>query len=90
MGIINPYNPVTNALIFYVIFVLILLIVKPKFLYSDKNKKFKQFGCRKDQTLLSFPVIAIIAGIFFYMIFSSLEVVCMKLEYYPKKSYRMK
>ena len=72
---IDPDNPVYNTLVFYFIFVFTLLIVKPKFMYCDKNKKFKQFGFGDNQTMLSFPVMCITSGILFYMLFLWISVV---------------
>lgn len=69
MGIINPNTPVFNTIIFYLIVICLILIIKPKFMYSDKENKFKQFGCGEDQTLLSFPIVGIGSGIIIYAIF---------------------
>jgi uncharacterized membrane protein len=80
MGIFNPYTPVYNAIVFYILIIIIILITKPRFLYSHKDKKFKQFGCKPNQTLLSFPVVCILMGIILYMSFASIESICIQLD----------
>jgi len=74
MNIINPNSPMFNTLIFYLMCIFIILIIKPSFMYCHKNKKFKSFGCRRDQSLFSFPIITIIISIVIYMIFLCLDI----------------
>lgn len=66
---ISPNQPVYNTVIFYIIIVCIILLIKPNFMYCHKTKQFKAFGCNKNQTLTSFPVVCISTGIVLYMIF---------------------
>lgn len=67
--VLDPTTPIYNTLIFYILLVCIFLIIRPKFMYCYKTKRFKPFGTGKDQTLLSFPFISIGSGIILYMIF---------------------
>ena len=75
MTIIDPQTPMFNSIIFYIIIVTILILAKPKFMYSTKTKKFKSFGCKKGQTLLSFPVVSITSAFALYLIFLFVQVI---------------
>lgn len=79
MDIINPETPVYNAIIFYIMIVCIILTIKPKFMYCDKNKKFKSFGFGNNKTILSFPVICVSSGIILYLIFLSIKILFERL-----------
>ena len=52
----------------------IILIMKPKIMYSDINKKFKSFGCGNEQTIMSLPVVGLTSAILLYFIFLMIEV----------------
>jgi len=43
-------------------------------MYCDKTKKFKSFGCGKDQTILCFPIICLTSVIVFYLIFLTVDI----------------
>jgi|688.fasta_scaffold1401800_2 hypothetical protein len=68
-------NPVYNTILFYILFVTIILVLKPRNIYCHKTKRFKSFGCGKEQTLLSFPIICISTVIVLYFIFLMVEIV---------------
>ena len=74
MIFINPSNPVYNTIIFYTLLMVIILIMKPKIMYSDINKKFKAFGCGNEQTIVSLPFVGLSSAIFLYFIFLMIEV----------------
>lgn len=78
--IINPYTPVFNTIIFYILIVCLILIVKPKFMYCHKSNRFRQFGFGKGQTLLAFPSVCVGSGILLYLFFIMIEVVCLMLD----------
>ena len=67
--VLDPDTPIYNTIIFYILIVCTLLIIRPKFMYCRKSKRFKSFGFGKNQTLLAFPFISISSGIILYMIF---------------------
>ncbi len=68
-------SPIYNTILCYILFIAIILFIKPKFIYCHKNKKFKQFGCNKNQTLLCFPVVCIISVIIFYFLFLAIHII---------------
>ena len=76
-------SPIYNTILFYILFVAIILFIKPKFIYCHKTKKFKQFGCNKNQTLLCFPVVCITSVIIFYFIFLVIHIIC---HYFDKNN----
>lgn len=73
-------GPVYNTILFYILFIAVILFIKPKFIYCHKTKKFKSFGCNKNQTLMSFPVICILSVITFYFIFLTIHIICYYLD----------
>ena len=46
---------------------LILIIIKPEFMYSKRNKKYKKIGLKKNQTLFTLPVLSILIPIIIYV-----------------------
>ncbi|AYV78907.1 MAG: hypothetical protein Edafosvirus47_3 [Edafosvirus sp.] len=78
--IFDPYKPAYNTIIVYVIIIIIFLITKPGFMYDSVNKKFKQFGCDKGQTLLPFPLLCITCGIIVYILFSFIEILYVVID----------
>ncbi len=78
--VINPLTPMYNTILFYIILICIILIVKPKSMYNQKTRRFKSFGCGKDKTLLSFPVICISAGVALYMVFLLVKILYIQIN----------
>lgn len=74
-------SPAYNTILFYIVFIAIILFTKPESIYCHKTKKFKSFGCKKNQTLISFPVICIVSVIIFYFIFLLIHII----DYYLDK-----
>ena len=70
MGLFDPCNPAVNAIIIYIIFILVIVIMKPNFLYDNQNEKFREFGSLPGQTYLTLPITAIIGSIVIYYIFA--------------------
>lgn len=68
-------SPVYNTILFYILLVTIILALKPENMYCYKTKRFKSFGCGKNQTLLCFPIVCITAVIIFYFIFLMVEII---------------
>ena len=71
---ISASNVFYNTLLFYMIIVTILLILKPEFMYSEKQKKFKSFGMGKGKTLFCLPIISIGSAIILYFLFFFIEI----------------
>ena len=65
--------PVYNSIIMFVIIVIILFVFRPSFIYSNKINKFKQFGTKEDETIITFHILSIGLGILFYFMFSIIE-----------------
>jgi len=80
MSILNPKTPIFNAVVFYIMTICIIIITKPTFMFDEKTKKFKSFGCGKRQTLLAFPVVSISLGVILYMCFLGVDIVSNVLE----------
>lgn len=74
MVLIDPTSPVYNTIIFYTMFMIIILIMKPKIMYSEELKKFKSFGCGENQTLLSLPFVGLSMAVILYFVFLMIEV----------------
>jgi len=68
-------GPLYNSILLYILFVTVIILVKPKQLYCNKTKKFKTFGCGNKQTLLSFPIVCLISIVIFYFFFLMLEII---------------
>lgn len=68
-------SPIYNTILFYILLVTLILILKPSSMYCDKTKRFKSFGCGRDQTILCFPIICLTSVIIFYFIFLMIEII---------------
>jgi hypothetical protein len=68
-------GPIYNTILFYIFFITIILIIKPKIMYCNKNKCFKPFGCEKGQTLFCFPIACITSIIVLYLIFLMIDII---------------
>ena len=68
-------SPIYNAILFYILFVIIILFAKPEIMYCNKTGKFKPFGCGDDQSLVCFPVACIASAISLYFIFLIMQVI---------------
>lgn len=62
-----------NSIIAYIIFVIIIVHVKPVWLYDHKKNKFKEFGKNNGQTFMSLHITCVIASIVIYLIFCIIE-----------------
>lgn len=62
-------NPIYNTILVYILFVIIILFIKPNIVYCHKTKKFKQFGLNDNQSLMCFPVLCIMSVIIIYFVF---------------------
>lgn len=71
MGLLDPYNPAFSAIVLYIIFVLIIAVGKPNFLYDATTNKFRKFGSQPGETYFTVYVVAIVACIILYYVFSS-------------------
>lgn len=78
--IVDPNTPVYNTIIFYIMIVSIILITKPNFMYCQKTKRFKSFGCGEDGTVWSFPLVSIGSGIALYLFFLLIYILNQFLE----------
>lgn len=67
-----------NSMIAYIIFVIIVVNVKPVWMYDYKNNKFKEFGTNNNQTFMSLHMTCIIASIMIFLLFSFLEMLIMQ------------
>lgn len=85
MGLFDPYSPALNAVIIYIILIIILVLAKPNFIYNYKEQKFREFGNGYDQTYFTLPVVSIILAILLYYIFVFVE----ESNYYSDK-YRLR
>lgn len=65
-------SPAQNAILIYMIIVLGLLIIKPRFMYDNKNR-LKKFGFGESKTICTLPIICISSGVFFYFIFAIID-----------------
>jgi hypothetical protein len=56
------------SIVTYILIMIIILLVKPKFLYDGKTNELRQFGIKKSQTLFALPIIGILASFIIYFL----------------------
>ena len=62
-------KPLYNSIKLFIILIIIIVILKPDLIFDKKNNKFKSFGTKKNQTLLSFHTISILLAFVIYIFF---------------------
>ena len=72
---VSPNQPLYNTVVFYIMFVCIILLLKPNFIYCHKTNKFKAFGCGGNKTLASFPVVCVSSAVILYMLFLCIKII---------------
>lgn len=58
------------AILTYIIIIVLLVIIKPDFIYDHNNNQYREFGNDPPKTLFTLPVIAILLSIIIVIIFS--------------------
>lgn len=66
-------KPLYNSIKVYIILIIIIVFFKPDLIYDKKNNKFKSFGTKKNQTLMSIHVISISLAFIVYIFFFLLD-----------------
>ncbi len=61
-------NPLYWTILLFLFTMLLLYIIKPKFIYDQEQKEFKQFGTEKGKTVLPIYIIGIFLALFMYSI----------------------
>lgn len=58
-----------NSIIIYIFILVLLYVIKPKFIYNKKTKSFKPFGfdC-KTTSFIPYPVLCVLLAIFIYLL----------------------
>ncbi len=52
---------------------IIIVILKPDFVYDHKNKQYREFGFTQEKTVFTMPIIAILLAIIMTIIFRLLK-----------------
>jgi hypothetical protein len=74
MGLFSPNNPAYNAIVIYIIIILLIVLSKPDFMYNHNQHKYKEFGFGSDDnTLLTLPVVGIISALIIFNLFAYIE-----------------
>lgn len=69
-----------TAIIAYVLTMSIIIIVKPRVMYDDEQKKFKTFGTKENETILAMPIVGITMCIVVYLIVVMYSFIIKKLQ----------
>lgn len=65
-------NRVLYAILAFLSFSCVLLVVKPSFIFHE-NGDLKQFGFGKNETLLSFGILSVVIPVISFYVFSSYD-----------------
>lgn len=68
-------DPLYNSILFYILFIILIILLKPKFLYCQETNKMKSFGFGENQTIFCFPLVCIMSIVVFYLVFLGLDIV---------------
>lgn len=59
-------STVLNAIVIYVIVILVVAMMKPNFMYDHKSDKFKEFGFTNDKTPFTIIIFSAITSFIIY------------------------
>ncbi len=62
--------PLFDSIKFYLLFMLVIIISKPEFMYDAKQKKYRKFGIKKNNTLFTFRVVSVLVAVTTYIFVS--------------------
>lgn len=78
-----------NAIIAYIIFVIIIVHIKPVWLYDYKKNRFKEFGKNEGQAFMSLHITCIVGSIVIYLLFIFMEILMLNYNCIPLYKYRI-
>ena len=63
------------AILIYIIIIVFLVVLKPKFIYNHDNGKYREFGNSEnsEKTFFTLPVIAFLSSIIIVILFSTVK-----------------
>lgn len=70
MVLINPINPAINAIIIYILIIVIMFVIKPDFLYDHNTHKFREIYFYNQKTVSSLVIFGIILSVLLFGFFS--------------------
>lgn len=73
MGLINPINPAMNAIIIYILIIVIIFVIKPEFMYDHEYHKFKEIYIDNQKSISSLMIFGIILSIILFGFFSAFD-----------------
>lgn len=59
---------VKYSIILYILAIFVIYISKPKMLYDEDKKKFKEFGFEEGKTFFCLPILSILLAFSIYML----------------------
>ena len=62
-------NILYNSIKIYLLIIILLILIRPDFIFDKKNNKFKSFGIKKNHTIFALPVLSILIAFGTYIIF---------------------
>ena len=78
-------SPAINAVVIYIIIMLIIITIKPAFLYDHNRGQFREFGSKPGQTYLSLIVFGILLSvILFYFSITMTGKGLRRMRYLPR------
>lgn len=66
-------SSIINTIIVFVLIMIIILIIKPSFLYDHDKNEFKKFGTEDNETILNIYSISVLLAFFLYIFFNSIN-----------------
>lgn len=63
-------NYTLYSILIYVIIIILLVMMKPSFIYDNDKKQYRQFGRTKDKTIFTLPVISVFLAVVLVILFN--------------------
>lgn len=69
-----------TSVVFYIILMIIIIVLKPQWMYDDKQQKFRSFGTDENETLITMPIVGLTSCIIIYLIIMIYTFLMIKLK----------
>lgn len=64
----------------YIIFMMGIMLIKPRLMFNDQTKHLRNFGFDDDETLFSLPLLGTLLSICIYMVIMTYNVLTIKFD----------
>lgn len=69
-----------TAIITYILAMLLIIIIKPHFIYDKQNGKFRNYGSKEEETFIALPIMGSVLCVLIYLLVMVYTFILVKLR----------